>query len=79
MPVFQKRMLRAPRMTSRVSLIGMPRPHPSLERLEMDRLGSLRPIRVDHTKFSEVAMKQQHQLVQVLRRLDILCQVPQVS
>jgi hypothetical protein len=72
-------MLRAPRMTSRVSLIGMPRPHPSLERLEMDRLGSLRPIRVDHTKFSEVAMKQQHQLVQVLRRLDILCQVPQVS
>jgi hypothetical protein len=27
-------------MTSRVSLIGMSRPHPSLERLEMDRLGS---------------------------------------
>ena len=49
---FTKRMLRATRMTSRVSLIGMPRPHPSLERFEMDLLGSLRPIRVDHTKFS---------------------------
>jgi hypothetical protein len=28
------------------------RPHPSLERFEMDLLGALRPIRVDHTKFS---------------------------
>jgi hypothetical protein len=45
-----------------------------------DILVSLRPIRLDHTKFSSVTIKQQQQLSDTLRYinledLDIICQV----
>ena len=53
---------------------GMPRPHPSLERLEMDLLGSLRPIRVDHTKFFKWQLNNNTNSSKSWR-LDILCQV----
>jgi hypothetical protein len=53
---------------------GMPRPHPSLERLEMDLLGSLRPIRVDHTKFFKWQLNNNTNSSKSWR-LDILCEV----
>jgi hypothetical protein len=52
-----------------VSRTGMSRPHPSLERRENGSFRLNTTIRVDHTKFSQVAIKQQHQLIQVLRNL----------
>ena len=68
-----------PQSDEQVSRIGMSRPHPSLERHENGSFRLITTIRVDHTKFSQVALKQQQQLIQVLRRLDLLCQVISLS